>query len=332
MVSGCSYSIPTLFYIQVQGCFILIKQMLKTMYRSLPLKREAALALRALKIMNVFPRRIEQTIKRHFLFEGVYKFYIEGKPIKIQHGYGRDVESAIFWYGLDGFEGETIRLWLELSSFSSCIIDVGANTGVYSLVAKRVNQNSQIYAFEPIERIFAILQSNVELNKELFGGPSIVPVHAALSDYSGVGQMYDLPVEHMYTASLNRNIHIERGQKLPSIVENAQVFSLDDFVTKENLRRIDLVKIDVESHEPAVLRGMRNILERDMPTLIVEIWNSDIGREVQSVLSALNYNYYAISQAGIEPRVSIINDNPERGFINYLICRSNIATRLGLHI
>ncbi len=67
--------------------------------------------------------------------------------------------------------------------------------------------------------------------------------------------MFDLPVEHMYTAFLNKDVHLERGNSMHSITEAVSVQRLDHFCATHYVVP-DIIKIDVESHEPAVLRGM----------------------------------------------------------------------------
>jgi FkbM family methyltransferase len=78
------------------------------------------------------------------------------------------------------------------------------------LVAKALNPAALVHAFEPLVRIHKILEENLHLNNNL-NAPHIIKAHRlALSDYSGTGEMFDLPVEHMYTATLNRDVHAER--------------------------------------------------------------------------------------------------------------------------
>ena len=68
--------------------------------------------------------------------------------------YGFQLENEIFWSGLtNGWEKISTRLWIELSKNSKVIFDIGANTGIYSLVSKSINPTSQVFAFEPVKRV-----------------------------------------------------------------------------------------------------------------------------------------------------------------------------------
>ena len=83
--------------------------------------------------------------------------------------------------------------------------------------------------------------------------------------------MFDLPVDHMYTASLNKDGHVERWNPMHSIIEAVSVQRPDHFCATQDIVP-DLIKIDVESHESAVLRGMGDLLKHHQPTLICEVW------------------------------------------------------------
>ena len=198
------------------------------------------------------------------------------------------------------------------------IVDVGANTGVYSLLAKAVNPRAKVYAFEPIQRIYSILEQNIVLNRGRWPDTPEIQAHRiALSDYNGSGTMFDLPVEHMYTASLNKNIHLERGNPVHAVTESVKVQRLDNFCNTFGIIP-DLIKIDVESHEPAVLRGFGDLLVRHQPTIICEIWDNKVGAAVEVMVASCAYRYVAIGQM-LEEKPHITNDEPGSGYINYLL-------------
>ena len=82
------------------------------------------------------------------------------------HSDGRDsIASSLFWHGLDGFEPETIRPFFGLAAASRTVLDIGANSGVYSLVAALANPDATVVAFEPVTLIADFLRRNVELNR-----------------------------------------------------------------------------------------------------------------------------------------------------------------------
>jgi FkbM family methyltransferase len=304
---------------------MIFKKILRKIYRQFPLKRPIILALRWLGVGSL----ISTKLKSYLVFEGTFNVRVEGQSFQMLNGYGREIEAAIFWGGLEKFEGATILWWKLLAKKSKVNVDVGANTGIYSLLAMTVNPNANILAFEPIERVYDKLASNIALNQN--PAKSLIRAYCiALSEYSGKGLMYDLPVEHMYTASLNKDIHAERGNQMQACTESVLVSRLDDFLSEHNFGGLDLIKIDVESHEPEVLRGAGEWLARYHPSLIVEIWDNEVGFAVEEVLRACDYLYFAINDASTELRPHITNDFPEAGYINYLIVTKRIALEIGL--
>jgi len=304
-----------------------MKRAFRALYRSLPLKRPFLYAARSLGLGRILPTRL----KPYLVFEGAFDvpLHEERAIFAIDNGYGREIEASLFWEGLESFETETIRLWRCLARGAKVIIDVGANTGVYSLVAKAVNPGARVYAFEPVSRVYKALQANLELNRDRWQRePEILAHQVALSDYEGLGEMFDLPVEHMYTASLDKDIHMERGNPLKSITETVSVQRLDHFCANHDIVP-DLIKMDVESHEPAVLRGMGGVLKYHQPTLICEIWDNTVGSAVEVALKNCGYRYFAIGDV-VRETAHVRNDTPDQGYINYLFVGERVANSLSL--
>jgi FkbM family methyltransferase len=306
----------------------MIKLFFKKIYRWFPFKKLLATLVKESGFLSLLSNHTRSLVANYLVFEGKIKINTESGPsFYMELGYGRQIEALIYYFGINAFEGSTISLWVELSKKSNVIIDIGANTGIYSMLAASKNPKSKIYSFEPINRVFEILEKNIHLNSYY---PQISASKIALSDYNGIGDMYDLPVEHMYTASLNENIHKDRGQKIPAIIEKVAVVTFDEFKKNEGISKIDLIKIDVESHEPSVLMGMSDTLKNDLPTLIIEIWNNEIGGRVEEIIKIYPYTYYVIHSNSIEKVSEIKNDDPEKGYLNYLVCTSEVAKSLEL--
>src|SRR5690606_26973034 len=72
---------------------------------------------------------------------------------------------ALFWRGLRGeWEAETIPVFQEFARHAKVILDIGANTGVYSLLACSVSDAAKVHSFEPVPRVYELLLRNVEVN------------------------------------------------------------------------------------------------------------------------------------------------------------------------
>ncbi len=290
-----------------------MKSLFKKVYNLIPFKREL---FSIVKIIWT-PK---ESIFCHLHFIGVFKVRINAKKaFKIKH-YGYQIENEIFWTGLtDGWEKESIKLWIQLCENSKVIFDLGANTGIYSLIAKAVNANSKVYAFEPVARVFAKLKENILLNNF-----DILPIEMAVSNANGRAIIYDTKEEHTYSVTVNKTYASNAAELVETEIG---IVTLHTFIEQYNIKKIDLIKIDVETHEPEVLEGLGVYLKLFKPTLLIEILNDEIGEKVSSFIQGINYIYFNIDEKGGVRQVETI---AKSDYFNFLICSPAIAKELGL--
>ena len=136
-------------------------------------------------------------------------------------------------------------------------LDIGANVGHYAMrMAELVGPSGRVIAIEPVPETFALLTENARMFSQ--GNVSLLNV-AASDQTSTVGM--EIPA---FAAGL-KNYYQAR------VVPHANgIAILTIELDALQLPAIRLVKIDVEGHELPVLRGMRHLLERDRPIVIVE--------------------------------------------------------------
>jgi FkbM family methyltransferase len=214
-----------------------------------------------------------QTLFQHLYFDGVFIVEVEPGVSFLLESRGEQIENDLFWRGYGkGWEGESLSYWRDLAKTARVIVDVGANTGVFALAAKAVNPNARVIAIEPSQRVAARLRRNIELN-----GFNIEVIECAASDADGNATLYDHPGNHQYSASLEISME-------GTVPVRVQTKRLDDV-----LDRADLVKIDVERHEPATLRGMKHLLEQWHPTILIEVLDDDARRLIQRELPGDDY-------------------------------------------
>jgi FkbM family methyltransferase len=139
-----------------------------------------------------------------------------------------------------------------------CFFDIGANIGYYSIVAAA--RCGRVYAFEPVPKLFETLQENIALNPRF----DISPIPIALARYTRPTTFFvvDDP-GNQGLSSLNES---PGAQPI-----RIQAQSLDDFVTKQRVDRIDLMKVDVEGAEVQVFQGGTEALGSEAaPDIIFE--------------------------------------------------------------
>ncbi len=287
-----------------------MKKIIKSIYNIIPFK------IYLFKMARHFS--IPESVYKHLNFKGIIDVKFENYSF-LMHNYGYQLENEIFWSGLTGgWEKISMSLWIELCKNSNTIIDIGANTGVYSLVAKAVNSKANVFGFEPVERVCRKFEKNCQLNNF-----DIKCFEYALSNYNGEASIYDTPTEHVYSVAVNINI-----SGLSDVVETKiKTKALASFIQENSIENIDLMKIDVETHESEVLEGMGEYLHLLQPTLLIEILNDEVGKKVQDLLKGIDYLFFNIDEIGIPKRVTNI---VKSDYYNYLICKMEIAQKLNL--
>jgi FkbM family methyltransferase len=163
-----------------------------------------------------------------------------------------------------GFEPESLAVWAKLVQPGKVALDVGAYTGIYSIVAAK--RGAQAVALEPMPAARWRLQCNTAANKVA------VLIHAvAASDDNGVAKL-----------RFSRHTPLTTGASLESGIEGHTDTIDVPTVTIDALALTNLcaVKIDVERHEPCVLRGAMKTIERDRPSMLIETLNNDMRTQV----------------------------------------------------
>ena len=292
----------------------MLKPYLKAAWERLPLKLPM---LRAIRATVPLPHRIY----RHLHFRGDFDVEVApGARFRIR-SYANAVENDLFWTGYAGaWEGNSLALWRDLCPGMETILDVGANSGVYALAAAALCPETLVVAFEPVPRVADRLRTNAALN-----GDRIVVETVAVSDRDGTARLHDQEGDHAYSASLE--YAMLAGAYTHSY--DVPVVTLDGYCATRRIERVDLMKIDVERHEPQVMEGARRILEESRPALLVEILDREIGQAVADRIAGLGYRAYAVHDVeragGVVPAEAL-----GRAEHNYLLCQEETARRLGL--
>jgi FkbM family methyltransferase len=203
-----------------------------------------------------------------------------------------DVRSSkAFIFGT--YEPEVIRAVMSTVRKDWVVMDIGAHVGYFALLlSKIVGPGGKVIAFEPVPENLRALEENVKLN----GCRNVVVENRAVSSVSGPATMRSNDAEQLtYTASL---IH---GRP----VEDVDAVSLDDY-TSTLKERVGFVMMDVEGAEEAVIAGMRNMLKRDFPTLLIELHGFEKYGESHPALRellSLDYSFRFLDPPGMQVHI-----------------------------
>lgn len=177
---------------------------------------------------------------------------------------GNDLSQAIF-VGRS-FEPNEFALLDALLEPGMVFVDGGANEGVYSLVAaQRVGSSGRVLAFEPSPREHERLLANLRLNRL----DNVVTWQAALDERPGTATLALADFGHEGQNTIGDVVANPRVQTAGLI--SVEATTLDRAVAEAGVTRVDVIKLDVEGYEPAVLRGASQTLKRFAPVLQLEL-------------------------------------------------------------
>jgi FkbM family methyltransferase len=165
-------------------------------------------------------------------------------------------------------EADVVQIFRTFLTPSSAVLDIGANYGFYTAVtASVVKDQGRLYSFEGNPHTFQTLQRTLFASRWHLK-PNLVAANVLASDKSGRGILY-YTTEALSGATMS-DIDLWGGERRSVEVD---MTIIDGFLPSDLL--VDLVKIDVEGHEPLVIRGMEKTIARSPNIrLIIEFWDA----------------------------------------------------------
>lgn len=177
------------------------------------------------------------------------------------------------------FEPKTLAFFAEHVAPATRVLDIGCYSGLFSIAA--VKLGARPIGFEP----FPDNQSQIFENQKLNGVKFPVATYA-VSDKEGNARL-----------GYNEKVHLTSGASLerksgPGLA--VSTVSLDHYVKQlPDTMPISMIKMDVERHEPAVIRGARLTIEAHKPMLIVEANDAEMTTRCVKLMVELDYNWLA---------------------------------------
>jgi FkbM family methyltransferase len=214
--------------------------------------------------------------------------------------------------GLVRNEPETIR-WISGFSRSSVFVDIGANMGMFSLLAA-VLRNSRVFAFEPAAQNYGLFNRNIARNGL---DRNITAFCVALSNRAGFDRLHLSSMEFGGSG----NSFDGRESLTPSATSfNQGSFSttLDQLVADGAIPVPDYIKIDVDGLEPKILEGADATLGNlRLKSILIEIDPNVKGHESIAPLMARKGFFFDSEQVLSSSRTTA----PKLGKANYIFFR-----------
>jgi len=220
-------------------------------------------------------------------------------PMRMGHRLMVDLRSGTefrsFYTG--EYDELVLRKVMNLIEPGCAVLDVGANIGFWSVpMSRRCSEiNGELIAVEPAPTNFERLVRNLEMNG-LSGIATCLNV--ALSDHAGEASL-SLREDFAAGATTGNDAIVEGTSDFPTV--KVKLERADEAILRRLTRRCGLVKLDIEGHEGAFLRGARALLERDRPIIICELNQSYVGcaAEVEAALGNMSYKYARLEDGAV---------------------------------
>lgn len=177
--------------------------------------------------------------------------------------YSLDMSCMMQWYVFWDFK-DTIREKLySLVEKGDVILDVGTNIGETLLIfARLTGSEGFVYGFEPDDKNFKNAQKNISLN-------TFINVHVFKNAVSDKKELVKLYCVDPHNRGMNRIL--EDGYNADDKFITLETTTIDEVVEKNRIRKVDLIKIDIEGYEMHALKGAADTLNRLRPKLFIEV-------------------------------------------------------------
>ena len=248
-------------------------------------------------IGGIRPRRAYCWVARHAYPSPTFHWY--------RNQWGTELSLSPYYYldrniiAMGSYDGALHAFIERYVKRGSVCMDVGANLGEVTLhLATRVGRGGRVYAFEPVAGVHDRLSRHVERNH---AGDVVETFRLALSNRSGTAT-----IRHAGTLGNNQGIGslVTVNDDLTDTQE-VELTTLDEFVERHGIRRLDFMKIDIQGAEPWLLEGGRKTFATLSPDLLIEVAPLELrgagrdSRDLCVMLEDLGYRLYRLNGHGI---------------------------------
>ena len=195
-----------------------------------------------------------------------WRWRAEGRHVSVNRGgllwrlsTSSCIERDILFSG--AFEFETTNLLRDLVEPGMTVVDVGANIGYFTLqFAKAVGNYGQVWAFEPVPEYRQRIVEHLKLNAL---GKNVTVFPYGLSDQENE--------QEISVGEASATLHWTSSVVPPQAKILIQLKTLDRIVSEQELDHLDLIKIDIDGHEPDFLRGAAEVIRKFRPVIVMEM-------------------------------------------------------------
>ena len=224
------------------------------------------------KILKKIPiiKRVYPSLMKVFYKNKKIKFNFFN--LKLEGNFSEPMDKEIFLF--NNYENLQIEFLLNnIKKYDlKYFIDIGANSGIYSLIVKDKFHKIKIKSFEPVKKTMTKFKDNLKLNKKL---KNIKLYEFGLSN-KNTKLLMKAKIRDGYIQSSGYGVVKEENNLKNLHIEN-NIFKIGDSIIKLKNRDIS-IKIDAEGHEHEVLQGLNKLLNYNRIFLQIEIFDKNFNK------------------------------------------------------
>jgi FkbM family methyltransferase len=209
------------------------------------------------------------------------------------------VLEAVYWFGVQGYEGRVADIWDSLCRTSDATLEVGGNIGFYTVLGARAARG-RYTVVEPVPRLAAALRANLESNAlrtvSVLEGAAIPDTASRIVRLNVPDEGREAPVG----AHLVEDVEIGGRGTL-------QTLSVAGIPFRSLMEGCDLVKIDAEGIEFELLSSVEDLILKNRPTLLIEVLPeaTSLARLLSVLAQKAGYGIYVLPEYGSDTIVAI---------------------------
>jgi FkbM family methyltransferase len=218
--------------------------------------------------------------------------------------------------GLAGYEPEAMACFLALlqSAGAGAVIDVGANVGLYALLAG-AGSGRDVRAFEPTPELAAVARNAARRN-----GLDVVVEELALGRERGRATLF-------LSDRTDSSNSLAAGFRPSSRQIEISVETLDAYCARTGVAPA-IIKVDTETTEPDVLAGAAATIARHRPWIICEVLHGRRPGELAEVMAPHGYTWYHLRGEAEPQPVETLTGDPGHTHLMYVLAPRRVDARL----
>ncbi|MBW4509728.1 MAG: FkbM family methyltransferase [Scytonematopsis contorta HA4267-MV1] len=233
--------------------------------------------------------------------------------------------ATVMYCGL--YDYNEMNFLLRYLRPNDSFLDIGANIGIYTLLAASKIESSSIYSFEVLPKNYNRLEENLKINQF----QHVQTYQVAISDITGsialnIAEGDSMPFITNTSTDTNKTIQVSTD-------------TLDNLLQNQSLSNLTLAKMDIEGAELLAFKGAKLLLKQQRPTVwILEVNDAvnNFGHKKQDVIDLLQFYGYGLYTYDAEiNQIKSINLEQQQGNNVLAIANSHIdfvCNRLGTKI